>query len=128
MWGRGKGEASSVALALILGGGYARILWLNCLEQQIIEKFADFVSTNGENKARWMSLGAVSRMLGITGTTLRQWADQGRLPVHRTPGGHRRFMREDVEALMHDDSISTFPSQLNNSDLKAWPCDASGGS
>ena len=101
---------------MILKAGCARILWLNCLEKQIIEKFAGFVSTNGEKSSRWMSLGAVSRMLGITDTTLRQWADQGRLPVYRTPGGHRRFLREDVEALMQDASVGTFPNYTNNSD------------
>ena len=63
-----------------------------------------------------MSLGAVSRMLGITDTTLRQWADQGRMPVYRTPGGHRRFLREDVETLMQETTPSTFPSYTTNSD------------
>ena len=52
------------------------------------------------NATRWMSLGEVSRALEINEATLRQWADRGRLPVYRTPGGHRRFLREDVEALM----------------------------
>ena len=47
-----------------------------------------------------MSLGEVCRALQINEATLRQWADRGRLPVYRTPGGHRRFLREDVEALM----------------------------
>ena len=51
-----------------------------------------------------MSLGAVSRALGINDATLRQWADRGRLPVYRTPGGHRRFLREDVEALVRERS------------------------
>ena len=47
-----------------------------------------------------MSLGEVCRALAVNEATLRQWADRGRLPVYRTPGGHRRFLREDVEALM----------------------------
>ena len=47
-----------------------------------------------------MSLGEVCRALEINEATLRQWADRGRLPVYRTPGGHRRFLREDVEALI----------------------------
>ena len=47
-----------------------------------------------------MSLGEVCRALEINEATLRQWADRGRLPVYRTPGGHRRFLREDVEALL----------------------------
>lgn len=48
-----------------------------------------------------MSLGQVSRTLDVNEATLRQWADRGRLPVYRTPGGHRRFLREDVEGLLH---------------------------
>ncbi len=47
-----------------------------------------------------MSLGEVCRALEVNEATLRQWADRGRLPVYRTPGGHRRFLREDVAALM----------------------------
>lgn len=62
------------------------------------------MATDTANEARWMSLGAVSRALGINDATLRQWADRGRLPVYRTPGGHRRFLREDVEALMQERS------------------------
>ena len=58
------------------------------------------MATSTENPARWMSLGEVCRELEINEATLRQWADRGRLPVYRTPGGHRRFLREDVEALM----------------------------
>lgn len=48
---------------------------------------------------RWLSLGAACRLLGVNEATLRQWADSGQLRVFRTPGGHRRFLREDVEAL-----------------------------
>jgi hypothetical protein len=35
-------------------------------------------------------------MLGIHPTTLRRWSDQGAVPVKITPGGHRRFLREDI--------------------------------
>ena len=38
-------------------------------------------------------------MLDVSDTTLRQWADSGYLRVYRTPGGHRRFLRQDVESL-----------------------------
>lgn len=58
------------------------------------------MTTGTENAARWMSLGEVSRALSINEATLRQWADRGRLRVYRTPGGHRRFLREDVESLL----------------------------
>ena len=47
----------------------------------------------------WLSLGAASRVLGINQATLRSWADQGRIRAYRTPGGHRRFSSEDIEAI-----------------------------
>jgi excisionase family DNA binding protein len=30
-------------------------------------------------------------------STVRNWSDQGHLPVHRTKGGHRRYRRSEVE-------------------------------
>lgn len=60
-----------------------------------------------------MSLGEVCRALEINEATLRQWADRGRLPVYRTPGGHRRFLREDVEALLgRTQAAETDPEDL----------------
>ena len=48
----------------------------------------------------WVSLGEASRMLGIAPGTLRRWADDGRVPVFTTPGGHRRFSRTTISALL----------------------------
>lgn len=42
-------------------------------------------------------------MLGIAPGTLRRWADEGRLPVFTTPGGHRRFSRRSIAALLPAD-------------------------
>lgn len=39
-------------------------------------------------------------MLGIAPGTLRRWADDGRVPVFTTPGGHRRFPREALRGLL----------------------------
>lgn len=48
----------------------------------------------------WMSLGEVAAMLGVHPSTVRSWADQGHLPLHRTQGGHRRFLKQDIEVWM----------------------------
>jgi excisionase family DNA binding protein len=48
-------------------------------------------------KEEWLSLGEAAESLGVHPSTVRSWADQGRLPTHRTPGGHRRFRKQDVE-------------------------------
>lgn len=45
----------------------------------------------------WMSLSQVSKILGVHPSTVRNWSDQGHLPVHRTKGGHRRYRRSEVE-------------------------------
>jgi excisionase family DNA binding protein len=45
----------------------------------------------------WYTSGDVARLLGVTDRTIVNWARGGLLPHHVTPGGHRRFLREDVE-------------------------------
>lgn len=44
----------------------------------------------------WLSVSAAARALGVSPSTLRLWASEGRVPHVRTAGGHRRF---DPEAL-----------------------------
>jgi excisionase family DNA binding protein len=51
------------------------------------------------NASTWLSLGPASRLLGVDPGTLRRWADDGRIPVYTTPGGHRRFDRRALERL-----------------------------
>ncbi len=52
-------------------------------------------------QTEWLTLGEASRLLGMHPATIRQWSDEGKLAVFRTPGGHRRFSRDDVERLLH---------------------------
>lgn len=54
---------------------------------------------HGPSEGDWLSLREARSLLDVSDTTLRQWADDGHLRVYRTPGGHRRFLREDVESL-----------------------------
>ncbi len=49
---------------------------------------------------RWLTLGEASRSLGVDASTLRAWADAGRVKVFRTPGGHRRFARQDLRGVL----------------------------
>jgi excisionase family DNA binding protein len=45
-----------------------------------------------------------ARITGWSPDTIRRAADSGKLPHKRTPGGQRRFLRSDVEALVKDES------------------------
>lgn len=51
------------------------------------------------DRTEWLSLREACNLLQVSQVTLRQWADAGHLRVYRTPGGHRRFAREDLLAL-----------------------------
>lgn len=44
-----------------------------------------------------LSTSQAARVLGVTIGTVRRRADRGYLPTFRTPGGQRRFRREDLE-------------------------------
>jgi excisionase family DNA binding protein len=46
-----------------------------------------------------LTTGQVAAIFGVTTTTVKRWADSGRLPCFKTPGGHYRFKAADVEAL-----------------------------
>lgn len=47
-----------------------------------------------------MTLGEASRTLGVDPDTLRRWADSGKVDVFHTPGGHRRFLRSSIDAMI----------------------------
>ncbi|WP_159944701.1 MULTISPECIES: BldC family transcriptional regulator [unclassified Nocardiopsis] len=42
----------------------------------------------------------VARVLRVDTKTVTRWADEGRLTPVRTPGGHRRFSRAEVRAVL----------------------------
>ena len=49
----------------------------------------------------WLALGAASRLVGVGPDTLRRWADTGKVQSYQTPGGHRRFLRSSLEAMIN---------------------------
>ncbi len=51
------------------------------------------------DKKEWLTLSQAAGLLGVHPSTLRLWSDKGRLPVHRTQGQHRRYLRSEVELL-----------------------------
>lgn len=47
-----------------------------------------------------LSASQAARVLGVSVSTVRRWSDAGALPGYRTPGGQRRFSREQLEAFL----------------------------
>lgn len=55
-------------------------------------------------ETRWLTIEAACQLLGVDQSTLRRWSDSGKIPVFRTPGGHRRYNEEDLRAIMRGES------------------------
>ncbi len=74
------------------------------IEGQIVqeeEPTARLSSTDNNN--RWLSIDAACKILGVDQSTLRRWSDRGKVPVFRTPGGHRRYREADMHAFVAGD-------------------------
>jgi excisionase family DNA binding protein len=48
----------------------------------------------------WLTLGAASKLLGVSESTVRRWADAGEVRSFRTRGGHRRILEEDLRQMV----------------------------
>lgn len=48
----------------------------------------------------WLSVRDACAMLGVAPATIRRWAAAGSVTAFKTPGGHRRFSREAIAALL----------------------------
>lgn len=51
-----------------------------------------------------MTPAEVAAVFKVDPKTVTRWAAAGRIASIRTPGGHRRFYRDEVEALLQGDS------------------------
>lgn len=53
---------------------------------------------DGDRGPRSLTASEAAALIGVSVATIRGWADQGRLPSHRTVGNHRRFELEELRA------------------------------
>lgn len=62
------------------------------------------IEANGDSatseRGRWFSINDACKFLGVDQSTLRRWSDAGKVPVFRTPGGHRRYAEDDLRRLL----------------------------
>ena len=72
-------------------------------------------------------------MVGVDPDTLRRWADEGRIEAYVTPGGHRRFDRQTIEALVSARrtgsrplaSLGASPERLTRAYRRSYVADSS---
>ncbi|MDQ3044302.1 MAG: helix-turn-helix domain-containing protein [Chloroflexota bacterium] len=51
-------------------------------------------------RAQWLTIAQACQILGVDESTMRRWSDAGKVPVFRTPGGHRRYTEDDLRRLV----------------------------
>lgn len=76
---------------------------------------------------RTLTASEAAVMIGVSVATIRGWADSGKLPVHRTVGGHRRFDVEQLHAWLTERGAPTpEPRRLRRTpqDVPACPATA----
>ncbi len=47
-----------------------------------------------------LTVGEAAALVGVSNDTLKRWEKAGHIASGRTPNGHRRFRRADVERLL----------------------------
>ena len=52
----------------------------------------------------YLSTLEVAHLIKVTETTVKRWADEGKIPCHKTLGGHRKFLMKDIIRLAEEHS------------------------
>lgn len=53
--------------------------------------------------SEYVKTAEAAEILGVSQTTLRKWAEAGKIPVRRNPAnGYRMFLRDDLEIFLRE--------------------------
>lgn len=67
-----------------------------------------------------LSTSAVADLLGVHPSTIKRWADEGRILSRKTEGGHRRVHLSDALSTARDRRIATFLDIFHPWEANAW--------
>jgi excisionase family DNA binding protein len=59
--------------------------------------------TNPDNEQKLLTPGEVAQLFRVDPKTVTRWAKAGKLSSIRTPGGHRRYLENEVRELLKGD-------------------------
>ena len=69
----------------------------------------------------WLPISSAARALGVSTSTLRAWAADGRVPHVRTAGGHRRFNPEALAEWLAEQPDPGMPREERSTSLAPAP-------
>ena len=56
--------------------------------------------TSNPDRSPWLTAIQVADLFGVSRNTVRNWANDDRIPHHRLPSGRLRFRRDEIEPLL----------------------------
>ena len=62
-----------------------------------MESSSNSNSTTLTPNARLLNVGQAAEYLGVSAASLRKWSNDGLVATYRTPGGQRRYARDDLD-------------------------------
>ncbi len=84
-----------------------------------------------DKPAKLMGITQAAKLLGVHPLTLRSWAEKRYVPHYRTPGGHRRFRRDELLAFIAEmnqgapeDAVAAAARQAVQEAISTLPDDA----
>jgi len=57
------------------------------------------VTNGGDQRERFLLPSEAARLLGVATSTLRRWAEEGKIHSGSTIGGHRRYRESEISRL-----------------------------
>ncbi len=67
---------------------------------------------------KFYSTADVAGMLGVDASTVKRWADSGKLQCFRTIGGHRRFTLKQVKEFISEYHLEGFLSSDSSAEAE----------
>lgn len=74
-----------------------------------------------QNQAVRLSIGKSSEYLEVSIDTLRRWEKKGVITAYRSPGGHRYFLRRDLDKLFGQKYTRALPSEPREIKIEPKP-------
>ena len=74
-----------------------------------------------ENPTDRFSIGKSSEYLGVSIDTLRRWEKKGVITAYRSPGGHRYFLKQDLDKLFGHKYVRAIPAKPREVKIEPKP-------
>jgi excisionase family DNA binding protein len=58
------------------------------------------IPTTGDTRQLVFTSSQAARYLGVSLATIRRWTDAGHIACYRTPGGQRRFSKDQLDGFI----------------------------